>query len=70
MLETLRSNYIHYPHDSARRTLIVRSSAYPAQSLEALLTAMQHFLAKAKTELLQPRPQAVNRILLEAALLH
>jgi hypothetical protein len=31
---------------------------------------MQHFLAMAKTELLQPRPQAVNRILREAALLH
>lgn len=70
MLETLRSNYIHYPHDTSRRTLILRSSACSVDSLEGLLAAMQHFLAKAKTELLQPRPQAVNRILMEAALLH
>jgi hypothetical protein len=70
MLETLRSNYSHYPHDTARRTLIVRSSACSVESIESLLAAMQHFLAKAKTELLQPRQQAVNRILMEAAMLH
>lgn len=70
MLETLRSNYSHYPHETQRRTLIVRSSAYPIQSLEGLLAAMQSFLTKAKNDLLQPRPQAVNRILLEAGSLH
>ena len=31
---------------------------------------MQQILSRAKTDLLQPRQQSVNRILQEAALLH
>jgi hypothetical protein len=50
--------------------MIVRSSVYTIQSQECLLAALQSFLAKAKSDLLQPRPKAVSRILLEAASLH
>jgi hypothetical protein len=68
MAQTLRKNFSPAPHSTARHTLIVRAN--PIQSLEGLLVAMQGFLEKAKSDLLQPRPQAVNRILLEAASLH
>lgn len=70
MPQTLRTNFSSNHHNPARRTMIVRASANPIQSLEGLLYAMQSFLAMAKTELLQPRPQAVDRILLEAGALH
>jgi hypothetical protein len=36
-------------------------------SLEALLIAMQFFLATAKTDLLQPRQQSIDYILSEAS---
>lgn len=36
-------------------------------SIEALLIAMQLFIATAKTDLMQPRQQAVDFILAEAA---
>lgn len=39
-------------------------------SLEGLMAAMQRYIAQAKNDLLQPRPQAVQFILQEAARLH
>lgn len=70
MPQTLHSTFYPYPHSPARRPLSLRSPANAIHSLESLMIAMQSFLANAKTDLLQPRPQAVNRILLEAAALH
>ena len=70
MSQTLRSTFSYQHHHSARRSLVPAGPAAHYPSLEALLAAMQQFIARAKTDLLQPRKQAIDRILQEAALLH
>jgi hypothetical protein len=70
MPQTLRTTFSFKPHTTARRSLVPVASHAAYQSLEGLLAAMQHFIARAKTDMLQPRQQAVDRILREAAMLH
>lgn len=67
MSQTLRAIFPHNPHNSGRRNLLPVRSHAAYGSIEALLLAMQLFIATAKTDLMQPRQQAVDFILNEAA---
>jgi hypothetical protein len=69
MPQTLRTNY--YPRQHHNRHALIPIQSYAAfQTLEGLLTGLQHLIAKAKADLLQPRQQAIDLILREAASLH
>jgi hypothetical protein len=70
MSQTLRTTLSFHQHSSARRSLVPATSALAHHSLENLLILMQQILSQAKTDLLKPRQQSINRILAEAALLH
>jgi hypothetical protein len=70
MSQTLRTTFSFQQHSSARRSLVPAGSLAASHSLEGLLAAMQHFIAKAKADLLKPRQQAIDLILREAAALH
>jgi hypothetical protein len=69
MSQTLRTTFSFQQHSSARRSLVPANSVAACHSLESLLAIMQQFLSRAKSDLLQPRQQAVNHILREAAML-
>ena len=69
MPQNLRTTFSFQTRNTPRRTL-VRAQTYAGDlSLEGLLISMQHYLARAKADLLQPRMQVIDRILREAALL-
>jgi hypothetical protein len=70
MNQTLCSHFSLKAHRPAGSRQLPARRMPVADSLEALLAAMQEYLLEAKQDLLQPRPQAVARILLEAARLH
>ena len=66
MPQTLRTNFT--PRQHQNRFALIPTHSYAAfESLEGLLTNLQHLITKAKTEMLQPRQQAVDYILREAA---
>jgi hypothetical protein len=67
MPQTLRTKFPLQPHSSGRRNLLPARAHAACGSLEALLIAMQLFLATAQTDLLKPRQQAIDFILSEAA---
>lgn len=67
MPQTLRAIFPIQPHSSGRKNLLPVRSHAAYGSLEALLIAMQLFIATAKTDLMQPRQQAIDFILSEAA---
>ncbi len=67
MSQTLRATFPIERHSSGRRNLLPVRSHAAYGSLEALLIAMQLFIATAKSDLMQPRQQAVDFILSEAA---
>jgi hypothetical protein len=67
MSQTLRTTFSFQQHSSPRRSLVPAASAAGNNSLEDLLAAMRQFISRAKTDLLQPRQQAVDFILREAA---
>jgi hypothetical protein len=70
MPQNLRTTFSLIPHRPARPIQLPARSVPTYSSLEALLCAMQQMLQKAKSDLLQPRKQVIDRILLEAASLH
>ncbi len=67
MPQTLRATFPIKPHSAARKSLLPVRSHAAYGSIEALLIAMQLFIASAKTDLMKPRQQAVDFILNEAA---
>jgi hypothetical protein len=70
MPQNLRTTFSLIPHRSSPPTMLPARSMTAYNSLEALLCAMQQILYKAKSDLLQPRQQVIDRILMEAASLH
>ena len=70
MSQTLCSHFSLKAHRAADNRLLPARHIPATDSLNALLAAMHEFLLEAKHDLLEPRPEAVARILLEAAALH
>ncbi len=67
MPQNLHKTFSLHPNRTPRPLLLPALSHATYNSLEALLLAMQHMLLKAKSDLLQPRQQVIDRILFEAA---
>ncbi len=70
MPQNLHRTFSLQPHRLQRPLLLPALSHATYNSLEALLQAMQKVLLMAKSDLLQPRQKAIDRILFEAAQLH
>jgi len=70
MDQTLCSHFFPQSHRSSTGRSLPARRMPVSQSLDELLASMQEFLAEARQELLQPRPQLIARILREAASLH
>ncbi len=66
MPQNLHKTFSLYSHRATRPLLLPTLSHATYNSIEALLSAMQHILQKAKSDLMQPRHQVIDRILLEA----
>ncbi len=69
MAQTLRTNFSYHSHTNNRQNHLPANAFAAIHSLNDLLIALQNSLALAKHELLQPRQQAIDFILREAALL-
>ncbi|MEO6833282.1 MAG: hypothetical protein ABI378_12150 [Chitinophagaceae bacterium] len=70
MPQTLPNTFSLPTHPSSHRSNLPMRSLSGISSLEALLQAMEHYLILAKSQLLQPRKNAIDFILNEAARLN
>ena len=63
MAQTLRIKFSYKTH--SRRLPVLRSGFLAPLSLQSLMQELHQYLMLAKNDLLQPRQQALDRIMLE-----